>query len=548
MRLSSPVGLRPVARLGALAALGAALLAAAGEARAQSGGADPGTPAWLRGSTDGTTGGTTAGTTAPAWLRGGGPDGSDTPGLRGTGGADAANAEGGADMGSSRLRGSVDLADPAPSTPADLFRAADPSGESAAESDVLPGVEAPLDRLELPGDVPTLAERARRPRRVRAAEDDPFAPVGFRAGSFVVRPYAELRAGYDSNALREPGGAGSAFTAVEGGFLARSDWSRHALDIELRGGYTRYEDVAHNNRPEADATMRGRIDVSSLSRIDVVVRGAITTQAAGSVDAPTGVEEPPLVYETGVDVGYTQVFNRFEATVAGIIAREDYAPAELIGGGTESLTDQNVTGYGLRLRGAYELMPGVKPFVQAVADRRVYDVVPDSQGLDRGSKGLALTAGSEFRLSELLTGTASAGYLWREYDDPQLENIGGFVFDAALIWQASGLTTVTLTALGTVAETTYADASGDFVHEVGVEIEHAFRRWLIGNVSVAYRIDDYEGSGLTQRTLTVGGGLTYKLGRWAELTGEVSHLRLDSSIPGDDYTANVVTVGLRLQR
>lgn len=532
MRSSSVVAARRGVRLGALAALGAACLAAAGDVRAQQA---PGlqAPAWLRG--------TDSGEDAAPTLRGGGPGPQDT----------------GGGMAPDGLRGPIETSTSLPASISASGLATASTGSTAgaglasasvAESDVLPGVEEPLDRLDFPDDAPALSAASRRLRRARAVETDAFAPIGVRVGSFIVTPYAELRGGYDSNALREPGGRGSAFTEAEAGFLARSDWSRHALDVELRGGYTQYENVSGNNRPEAEATVRGRIDVNALARIDVVVRGAITTEAAGSVDSVADAKEPPLVYETGLDVGYTQRFNRFEATVAGIIAREDYAPAELTDGTTESLSDQNVTGYGVRLRGAYELMPGVKPFVQVVADHRVYDVVPDSEGYNRDSKGLTATLGSEFRLSELLTGTASFGYLWRDYVDPQLEDIGGFVLDAALRWQASGLTVVTLSALSTVLETTYEDASGDFVHEARIEVEHAFRRWLIGNVSLAYRIDDYEGSGLTERTFTVSGGLTYKINRVAELSAEVSHLRLDSSVPGDDYTANVVMVGLRLQR
>jgi hypothetical protein len=492
--------------LSALAALGVALFAAAGAARAQE----------LRGTDDATT------------LRGG-VDQSDA-------GNDQASA-------GAALRGSVTAHTDTSSTAGEGL-----SSEGVGALDVLPDIEQPLDTLTLPDSGSSLSTAPLRKRRRAASDDDPFAPVGLRVGTFIVTPYAEMRGGYDSNALRVPNGTGSSFTEVGGGFAARSDWSRHALDIELRGGYTRFYDVDGNNRPEAEGTIRSRIDVDSLTRIDTVVRGAITTEAAGSVDAVAGAKNPPLVYQSGIDLGLTRRFNRFEATVAGIIEREDHAPAELTDGTTASQADQNVTGYGVRLRGAYELMPGVKPFAQIVADHRVYDVVPDASGFNRDSRGITATVGSDFRLSGLLTGAASVGYTWREYVDPQLENIGGLVADASLRWEATGLTTVELAARTAVGETTYANASGDFIHEVSLEVEHAFRRWLIGTASVAYRMDDYEGSGLTQRTFTVGAGLVYKINRYAELTGNVSHLRLNSSVPGDDYTANVVTVGLRLQR
>ncbi|MFK8250036.1 outer membrane beta-barrel protein [Ancylobacter terrae] len=423
------------------------------------------------------------------------------------------------------------------------------SGDALAVDDVLPGPEAPLDSAAPADSVPlNLPDRlpAGLWRRI-VAEDEPFAPVGVRVGTYVVRPYVELTTGYDSNALRIPNGKGSLFTNVEGGFVARSDWSRHALDFELRGGYTAYENVSGNNRPEAEGIIRGRIDINSLIRLDTIIRGAITTDSPGSPDQVAGAIEPPLIYESGVDIGLTRRFNRLEVTAAGLIEREDHAPAQLAGGITESQADQNVTGYGVRLRGAYEIMPGLKPFVQVVADHRVYDIVPDSQGYNRDSKGVTGLVGSEMRFSGLLTGTAAIGWTWREYVDPQLDNISGLVFDASLNWEVSGLTTVVLRARSDVEETTVENASGDFVHEIRLEVDHAFRRWLIGNASVAYRIDNYEGA-YSQDTFTIAAGFAYKMGRNMELTGQVSHLKLDSSLPGQDYTANVVQVGLRLQR
>lgn len=496
--------------LSAIAALGVALGAAAGPARAQS-------------------------SNPPDGLRGAVEQGAAAGALRG--GVEPAQP-----------LSSVDGANPgAPALLPSVQPSAAVAGDATSVEEVLPETEQPLDLLPLPDgslNLPPLQLR-----RKRADPDtDPFAPVGVRVGAFVVTPYAEIRGGYDSNALRVPDGKGSAFTKVGGGLMARSDWSRHALDIELRGGYTRYEDVEGNNRPEAEAVIRGRLDVNSLTRIEAVVRGTIGTDAAGSVDEVGDAIEPPLIYTTALDLGVVRRFNRLELGVAGLVVREDHAPAQLDNGGTLSLADRNVTGYGVRLRGTYEMMPGVKPFVQAVADRRVYDIVPDSDGYDRNSHGITASVGSEFRLSELLTGSASVGYTWRYYVDPALENIAGIVADASLRWEASGLTAVVLTARSGVEETTEPGASGDFVHEARVEVEHALRRWLIGNVSVAYRVDNYVGSDLTEGTLTVGAGLVYKLGRWAELTGEVSHLRLNSSVPGNDYTANVIQVGLRLQR
>jgi hypothetical protein len=186
--------------LSALAALGVALIATAGAACAQE----------LRGTDDATT------------LRGGVEEDDE----RGAGGALRGSVTGIADTGSTAGQGL--------------------SSEGAGALDVLPGIEQPLDALSLPDGGLNLSTAPLRKRRQVASEDDPFAPVGLRVGTFVVTPYVEMRGGYDGNALRVPNGAGSSFAEVGGGLAARSDWSRHALDIELRGGYTRFYDVARS--------------------------------------------------------------------------------------------------------------------------------------------------------------------------------------------------------------------------------------------------------------------------------------------------------------
>jgi hypothetical protein len=117
----------------------------------------------------------------------------------------------------------------------------------------------------------------------------------------------------------------------------------------------------------------------------------------------------------------------------------------------------------------------------------------------RGSDGVRARAGIEFARERILTGEISAGYAWRTYEDPTLRDISGLIFDASLIWRATGLTTVTFRANSEIGETTVANASGVFHREASITIDHAFRRWLIGSAGVSYAIDDYRGRGTARR-------------------------------------------------
>jgi hypothetical protein len=387
----------------------------------------------------------------------------------------------------------------------------------------------------------------RRPVR-RVAEEDPYAQPGLRAGSFEVTPSAEVSLGYDDNPFRTTVGRGSRFTLVKAKVETKSNWSRHELAGELRGAFTDYQQVSGNDRPEAKAKLRGRIDVSAASRVELEGRAALTTEAAGSPDAVTSAKRPPNVYAFGGTAGYVQRFNRLQLGLRGSIERSVYQSAELISGTVLDLSDRDFTAYGVALRGSYEVTPGIKPFIETGVDLRVFDRDVDFGGVQRGSDGLRARAGVEFAREGVFTGEASAGVAARHYRDPALDDISGLIFDASLVWRATALTKVTLKANSEIGETTLAGASGVFQRQAGVEVEHAFRRWLIGTASVVYGQDDYRGAGRRDDRLTLSAALTHHLNRFAALKAEIRREELRSTVAGQDYTANIVMVGLRLQR
>jgi hypothetical protein len=120
--------------------------------------------------------------------------------------------------------------------------------------------------------------------------------------------------------------------------------------------------------------------------------------------------------------------------------------------------------------------------------------------------------------------------------------------DSSLIWKATPLTKVTLTTTSTIGESTLTDASGVFTHEVKATVDHEFRRWLIGSAFASYGVDDYHGIGRVDDRFTYGGALTYYFNRSLALRGELRQERLNSNIPDNNYIANIVMLGLRLQR
>jgi len=108
--------------------------------------------------------------------------------------------------------------------------------------------------------------------------------------------------------------------------------------------------------------------------------------------------------------------------------------------------------------------------------------------------------------------------------------------------------------------------SGVLYRDVGLQVDHSFRRWLIGSVKLGFGMDDYVGANVItgidpicgcvittdggareDKRYSAGLGLTYKFNRYAQIKGEFRQEWLRSNVTGNDYSASIFMLGLRLQ-
>jgi hypothetical protein len=210
----------------------------------------------------------------------------------------------------------------------------------------------------------------------------------------------------------------------------------------------------------------------------------------------------------------------------------------------------------------------VKPFIETDVDTRKHDLAVDSFGYQR-TPTVTVKGGSTFDLRGTVTGEFAIGYSQRDYDDPRFDKLAGLIGSASLIWTVDALTTVKFTGSSTIGESAVPGVPGVFYRDAGVQIDHAFRRWLIGTLKVGIGQDTYQcsnsdptapicdcvqsdpGSNVADpvdNRYSVGAGVTYKLDRTVQIEGEIRQDWPRSNVAGVDYTASTFLVGLRLQR
>jgi len=388
-------------------------------------------------------------------------------------------------------------------------------------------------------------------RPLPIAGADPYEALGIKAGSFLILPSLELSGGYDNNPQHIPGGPGSATVVVAPELQVRSDWSRHAFTADITGSYYWYGNESFTpslNRPYFNSKLDGRIDVTRDTHILLENRVIVSTDNPGSPNIQAGLVKLPIDTTLGGTLGLDQQLSRFDVTLKGTLDRSVYQDSQLTNGESANNDWRAFDQYAGILRVGYEIDPGVKPFVEVSADTRIHDSPVDIFGEDRDSNGLSGKVGAVLGLRGSLTGEMSVGYLQRDYKDPTLPTVGGATLDGSLIWQATPLTTAKFTAASAVNESILQGVSGSFSRDFNIEVDHAFRTWLIATAKAGYGRDEYAGLARDDNRYFTSVGLIYKLNREMQLKGELRHDWLTSNAVGVAYEATSFLAGLRLQR
>ena len=444
---------------------------------------------------------------------------------------------------------------PGPGTPPPVALPVNAAGELRLSIPPSEGASKPPTPPAMAGTV--AGQPARKPLK---RDDDPFGAVGDYAGSFLIKSAVELSAGYDTNPGRIYEPRALPFYVVAPEFLAVSDWERHALVADLRGSFTGYGGSlpatidgepspapTNVNRPDFTGHVDGRLDVSRDTDVTAQLRLRVATDNPGSPNVQAGLASYPIYTTLGGTVGFDQRFNRLQISGGATIDRTSYQDSTLTDGTTASNDDRNFNQYGGVGRISYEVMPGLKPFVEAEGDTRVHDLQFDRDGFERDSNGGYAKAGTSFEFTRLLTGEISIGYAARNYIDPRLDRLQGLLTAGSLIWTATPLTRVKFNSDTQIDETTLPGTSGVLVHTYTFEVDHDFRRWLTGIGKFTYGTFDYQGDGRNDRTYSVEGDLIYKLTRNFWIKGTLRHDILDSNEPLSSSAATVVMLGVRVQ-
>ena len=404
------------------------------------------------------------------------------------------------------------------------------------------------------GPIPAEAARQPRPRDPNAdkrdealAEDEAYAPLGLRSGGFTWLPAVESSAGWSSNVASRAGGASGGVWRVAPELTGRSDWSRHSLQIELRGAYIGNTTDHDYDKPTFQGALRGRIDLGEETTVDVRGGWSHDRQSASNADNPANTVVPATVDSKSLSLGVTRDAGLLAVTLRGDLDRSDYSGGTTASGASLGSEIQNNTRYTAALRAAYGSKGSIRPFVEVQASKRAYDEATVA-GSPRDSTGAAAKVGVVADLGPKLRGELSTGWGVERLDKGTLPDMSGWLLDGSLVWSPTRLTSVRLDAKSSFDATTLAASPGAVTRTVAIAVDHTLQPRLVASAGVAITDKRYVGTTLREDTMVLSSGLTYKVDRNIHTFVKGSLTRFSSSSAGADYDAASVMVGLRLQR
>ncbi len=384
--------------------------------------------------------------------------------------------------------------------------------------------------------------------RDRIEDDDPFAPVGVRLGSFILRPSIEQGVSATSNANYSVDGESAILSETTLRLDAASDWSRHSASLDAYGNLRETIDGYEIDEKRAGVDAALNLDLAGQMRAIGTLRYERRPETASSPVEIEGAASQPIRQTFGGALGLEKDVGKARYGVTALIEHEDYGDADLDGGNVLTQNDRNSTLATVTIRGGYEISPAFTPFVEAEIGKRYYDQSTDSAGYSRDSDRLGLRTGIAVDLDEKIVGEVSGGWIRERFQDDRLRAIDGPSLNAAVTWSPERETSVRLAASTTVESATDVGESGSILHSGLLSVERRIRADLSANAALGLGYRDYTGLGEHDILLSAEVGGTWWLNRYSGITGRLRHERQESDPETRNYDANSIFLGLKVQR
>lgn len=385
------------------------------------------------------------------------------------------------------------------------------------------------------------------PRTAEEAEkaDEAYAPLGLRALGLTWTPALELGIGGRSNVDSTRGGRSSATWTIEPELIGRSDWSRHSLELSLRGGHFAYPNAPDQSRSQYRGELRGGLDLGDLTRADLVASWSRQRESTSVTEAATtgdGTDRETRAASLGLtrDVGLVAL------TLRGEMERNDYFVNGTLPAGSIDPSVQDNTRWVAAFRTTLGPTRSIAPFVEVQTGIRRYDEAL-VYGLKRDGNGGAVKVGVVLDAGPTLRGEISTGWGLEKPAEGSLSTMSGWLVDGRLTWSPTRLVVVKTQVKTAFDPTTNAGSPGALTRSFAVDLDWSVRRDVTATLGAGLDTKHYFGIDVDERTAMASAGLVYKFDRNFQtfIRAKFEHVTASNA---PSYDVGTVISGIRIQR
>lgn len=379
-------------------------------------------------------------------------------------------------------------------------------------------------------------------------EADPYAPIGIRAGSFILKPSLEQGIKATSNGDNSSNGSRAILNETTLRLNALSDWLQHQASLDASGTFSKSISGQDVSEPQANILGRLRLDLANQTTVNAETSYRLRRESASSPNGVVDALKRPLVHTFAGRLGVERDMGLLFGRVTGGLEHDMYGNAELASGGTVTQKDRNNTYASVAIRGGFSLSPALKPFAEVELGKRMFDERIDSNGYERSGRQYALRGGLVFDRGEKFNGEIAAGYMQADSDDPRLANISGPSINAMVNWSPLRGTDMRFFAQTMVDTSTTPGVAGSLQHFASLDITRRVRANLSFNGKLDANIrQNKDGTG-TDYTLGAEIGATYWLNRMVAIDARLRHEFQTSQVADREYQSNSIYVGMKFQK
>jgi hypothetical protein len=298
-----------------------------------------------------------------------------------------------------------------------------------------------------------------------------YDPPVMRVGSFIVNLDLAQGVGYDSNAAGLPKPEGSLLLQTLGSAAVRSDWGRHSLRFNADTNIRRYPSQSQQSTTDWDAGVIGTYDVGRHQvNVDLShVQGSVTPRDLGN---PLVAQPAPFT----VDSALTNI--AFNLGSLSLIPGAQFSAWRYENGVQNgvplSLSSENHDVLSALLIARYQ--PTISRSLLAVVRALGARYVTPPLGLPNlNYDGLDALAGLAYD-EEIWRYRALVGYQFRRYATPAFGELSGPTAEVELVYQPTGLTTMTLSGFHTIVAARLANIPAYTLSQARLTVDHELRR------------------------------------------------------------------------